>query len=49
MPDAFHGRVPGLIWPDEGFHSPWIDFQGPHQDFLWVNDVLVMSSSPRVY
>ena len=26
---AFHGGVPGPVWPDEDSHSPWTDFQGP--------------------
>ena len=31
VPGAFHGRVPGPVWPDEDSHSPWIDCQGPRQ------------------
>jgi hypothetical protein len=26
---AFHGGVPGPVWPDEDSHSPWTDFWGP--------------------
>ena len=29
VPGAFHGRVPGLVWPDEDSHSPWTDCRGP--------------------
>ena len=29
VPGAFHGEVPGPVWPDEDSHSPWIDCQGP--------------------
>jgi hypothetical protein len=29
VPGAFHGRVPGLVWPAEDSHSPWTEFQGP--------------------
>ena len=25
--DAFHGEVPGPVWPDEDSHSPWTDFR----------------------
>jgi len=30
VPGAFHGRVPGPVWPDEDSHSPWTDCRGPH-------------------
>jgi len=29
VPGAFHGGVPGPVWPDEDSHSPWTDFWGP--------------------
>jgi hypothetical protein len=29
--DAFHGEVPGPVWPDEDSHSPWTEFWGPRQ------------------
>jgi hypothetical protein len=29
VPGAFHGRVPGPVWPDEDSHSPRTEFQGP--------------------
>jgi len=29
VPGAFHGRVPGPVWPDEDSHSPWTDLRGP--------------------
>ena len=29
VPGAFHGRVPGPVWPAEDSHSPWTEFQGP--------------------
>ena len=29
--DAFHGEVPGPVWPDEDSHSPWTDLRGPRQ------------------
>ena len=29
--DAFHGGVPGPVWPDEDSHSLWTDFRGPRQ------------------
>jgi hypothetical protein len=32
VPGAFHGRVPGPVWPAEDPHSPWIDCQGPRQN-----------------
>jgi len=32
VPGPFHGRVPGLVWPDEDSHSPWTSFRGPRQD-----------------
>ena len=31
VPGAFHGRVPGPVWPDEASHSPWTDLRGPRQ------------------
>jgi len=31
VPGAFHGRVPGPVWPAEGSHSPWTGFRGPLQ------------------
>jgi len=31
VPGAFHGRVPGPVWPDEDSHSPWTDLRGPRQ------------------
>ena len=31
VPGAFHGRVPGPVWPAEDSHSPWTDFRGPRQ------------------
>ena len=31
MPGAFHGEVPGPIWPAEDSRSPWSDFQGQRQ------------------
>jgi hypothetical protein len=31
VPGAFHGRVPGPVWPDEDSHSPRTDFRGPRQ------------------
>jgi hypothetical protein len=27
VPGAFHGRVPGPVWPAEDSHSPWTDFR----------------------
>jgi len=29
VPGAFHGEVPGPVWPDEDSHSPWTDLRGP--------------------
>jgi len=29
---AFHGEVPGPVWPDEDSHSPWTDFRGPRHE-----------------
>ena len=29
VPGAFHGRVPGPVWPAEDSHSPWTDCRGP--------------------
>ncbi len=31
VPGAFHGEVPGPVWPAEDTHSPWTCFQGPRQ------------------
>ena len=31
VPGAFHGRVPGPVWPDEDSHSPWTGCRGPRQ------------------
>ncbi|WP_254987184.1 DegT/DnrJ/EryC1/StrS family aminotransferase [Cyanobium sp. ATX 6E8] len=31
MPGAFHGEVPGPVWPAEDSHSPWTDCRGPRQ------------------
>jgi len=25
VPGAFHGEVPGPVWPDDHSHSPWTD------------------------
>jgi len=37
VPGAFHGRVPGPVWPDEDSHSPWTDLRGPrHLDLVTV-------------
>jgi hypothetical protein len=34
VPGAFHGEVPGPVWPAEGSHSPWTDCRGPrHRDY----------------
>ena len=30
-PGAFHGEVPGPVWPAEDSHSPWTGFQSPRQ------------------
>jgi hypothetical protein len=37
---AFHGGVPGPVWPDEDSYSHWTDFWGPRQS---------MTSRPRLY
>ena len=29
--DAFHGEVPGPVWPVEDSHSPWTNLRGPRQ------------------
>jgi hypothetical protein len=29
VPGAFHGEVPGPVWPAEDSHSPWTGFRGP--------------------
>jgi len=34
VPGAFHGEVPGPVWPDEDSHSPWTDFRDPRQNDL---------------
>jgi len=31
VPGAFHGEVPGPVWPDEDSHSAWTGFRGPRQ------------------
>jgi len=31
MTGAFHGALPGPVWPYEVSHSPWTDFWGPRQ------------------
>jgi hypothetical protein len=28
---SFHGEVPGPVWPDGDFQSPWTDVRGPRQ------------------
>ena len=28
VPGAFHGEVPGPVWPSEDSHSPWSDCRG---------------------
>jgi len=35
VPGAFHGEVPGPVWPDEDSHSPWTDFWGPRQYYAY--------------
>jgi len=30
-PGAFHGQIPGPVWPDEDSHSLWTSFQGARQ------------------
>jgi len=40
-PGAFHGEVPGPVWPDEDSHSPWCDLRGPRHAHiprrLWIH------------
>jgi len=36
VPGAFHGRVPGPVWPDEDSHSPWTDLRGPRHSNAMV-------------
>jgi hypothetical protein len=31
VPGAFHGEVPGPVWPAEDSHSPWTGSRGPRQ------------------
>jgi hypothetical protein len=31
VPGAFHGGVPGPVWPAEDSHSPWTGFWGLRQ------------------
>jgi hypothetical protein len=31
VPGAFHGEVPGPVWPAVDSHSPWTGFQGLRQ------------------
>ncbi len=41
MPGAFHGRVPGPVWPDEDSHSPWTDHQGPRHIHCAASDLVL--------
>jgi hypothetical protein len=34
VPGAFHGRVPGPVWPVEDSHSPWTGSRGPRHFFM---------------
>jgi len=36
VPGAFHGRVPGPVWPDEDSHSPWTDLRFHVTGLLFV-------------
>jgi len=31
VPGAFHGEIPGPVWPYEDSHSPWTDLRGARQ------------------
>ncbi len=45
VPGAFHGGVPGPVWPDEDSHSPWTDFRGPsHQPECTVDGCSLSAS-----
>jgi hypothetical protein len=34
VPGAFHGEVPGPVWPDEDSHSAWTGFRGPRHFYF---------------
>ena len=34
--DAFHGEVPGPVWPVEDSHSPWTNLRGPRQCITFI-------------
>ena len=46
--DAFHGGIPGPVWPDEDSHSPWTDLRGPgHPKWLRQHKEAV-SAKPKM-
>ena len=48
VPGAFHGRVPGPVWPDEDPHSPWTGCRGPrhrHKILLCYGSSSAMSET----
>jgi len=45
VPGAFHGRVPGPVWPDEDSHSPWTDFRGPRHLKQGANVALTVKNN----
>ena len=38
--NAFHGEVPGPVWPVEDSHSPWTNLRGPRHLELVKTDLL---------
>ena len=45
VPGAFHGEIPGPVWPAEGSHSPWTDFRGPRHSFHGMSWLALMHVS----
>ena len=46
MPGAFHGEVPGPVWPDEDSHLPHTDSWGSRHNHLIMSIVWIGGSSP---
>jgi hypothetical protein len=47
VPGAFHGGIPGPVWPAEDSHSPWTGCRGPRQQDNVSSNFLTQSYSGR--
>jgi len=36
VPGAFHGEIPGPVWPYEDSHSPWTVLRGPRHNLKTI-------------